>query len=389
MALGPEHYAGREQAYVKHFFLKRYFSDLIHKISNSYEEIIYVDGFSGPWQSEQDDLGDTSFGIALDAMRSAKAARRKDGRNVEMHALLVERNKKAFQELERVPAKYPEIKVRTYNGEFVPLVSRLSSDMPKNAFAFIFIDPKGWRIDIESVVPLLRRPNTEVLFNFMFDFINRAASMTDPAIVEGLNALIKTDNWRQRLDTAQPEGAQKLADVRKAILVDAFSQTLAKLGGYTFVAETPIFKPLADRTLYSLIYATRKSPGIEVFRRNQLKALREQEVVRANKRQAKKSGAQIEAFLPSEMSASETEAYLEFERISAERYFIELINEHTPAPTYGELWPKVLAKHAITRKDLNSIAASLKTDGRLTFPDWTRGKRVPEDGWQVVVTKRG
>jgi hypothetical protein len=97
MALGPEHYAGREQAYVKHFFLKRYFSDLIHKISNSYEEIIYVDGFSGPWQSEQDDLGDTSFGIALDAMRSAKAARRKDGRNVEMHALLVERNKKRFK----------------------------------------------------------------------------------------------------------------------------------------------------------------------------------------------------------------------------------------------------------------------------------------------------
>jgi three-Cys-motif partner protein len=388
MALGPEHYAGREQAYVKHFFLKRYFSDLIHKISGSYAEVIYVDGFSGPWQSEQDDLGDTSFGIALDAMRSAKAARRKDGRDVEMHALLVERNKKAFQELERVPARYPEIKVRTYNGEFVPLISRLSSDMPKNAFAFIFIDPKGWRIDIDSVAPLLQRPNTEVLFNFMFDFINRAASMTDPAIVEGLNALIKTDNWRQRLETAQPEGAKKLADVRKAILVDAFSQTLAKLGGYSFVAETPIFKPLADRTLYSLIYATRKSPGIEVFRRNQLKALREQEVVRANKRQAKKSGAQIEAFLPSEMNASETEAYLEFERISAERYLIDLADKHPSAATYGELWPKVLAKHAITKTNLNRIAASLRDDGRLTFPDWSQGKRVPEDGWRVSVPKR-
>jgi three-Cys-motif partner protein len=389
MALGPEHYAGREQAYVKHFLLKQYFSDLIHKISSSYEEIIYVDGFSGPWQSEQDDLGDTSFGIALDAMRSAKAAWRKNGRNVEMHALLVERNKKAFQELERVPAKYPEIKVRPYNGEFVPLISRLSSDMPKNAFAFIFIDPKGWRIDIESVAPLLRRPNTEVLFNFMFDFINRAASMTDPAIVDGLNALIKTDNWRQRLAQAQPEGAQKPGDVRKAVLVDAFSQTLAKLGGYSFVAETPIFKPLADRTLYSLIYATRKPPGIEVFRRAQLKTLREQEVVRANKRQVEKSGAQIEAFLPSEMKASETEAYLEFERISAERYLIDLVDKHPSAATYGELWPKVLAKHAITKTNLNRIAASLRADGRLSFPDWTRGKRIPEDGWQVVVANRG
>jgi len=387
MALGPEHYAGREQAYVKHFLLGHYFSDLVHKVAGRFDEIVYVDGFSGPWQSEQDDLGDTSFGIALDAMRSAKAAWRKNGRNVEMHALLVERNKKAFQALERVPAKYPEIKVRPYNGEFVPLISRLSSDMPKNAFAFIFIDPKGWRIDIESVAQLLRRPNTEVLFNFMFDFINRAASMTDPAIVDGLNALIKTDNWRQRLAQAQPEGAQKPADVRKAVLVDAFSQTLAKLGGYSFVAETPIFKPLADRTLYSLIYATRKPSGIEVFRRAQLKALLKQEEVRANKRQDKKSGAQREAFLPSEMNASETESYLEFERISAERYFIELANNHTTAATYGELWPKVLAKHVIAKTDLNRIAASLRADGRLTFPDWSQGKRVPEDGWRVSVPK--
>jgi three-Cys-motif partner protein len=389
MALGPEHYAGREQAYVKHFLLGHYFSDLVHKVAGRFDEIVYVDGFSGPWQSEKDDLGDTSFGIALAAMRSAKVAWSKLGRNVQMHALLVERNKKAFGELEKVPAKYPDISVRPYHGEFVPLVSRLSSDMPKNAFAFIFIDPKGWRIDIDSVAPLLQRPNTEVLFNFMFDFINRAASMNDPAIVEGLNALIKTDNWRQRLAQAQPEGAQKPADIRKAILVDAFSQTLAKLGGYSFVADTPIFKPLADRTLYSLIYATRKPSGIAVFRRAQLKALLKQEVVRANKRQEKKSGAQREAFLPSEMNASETESYLEFERISAERYFIELASDHTPAATYGELWPKVLAKHVITKKDLNSMAASLRADGRLSFPDWTPRKRIPEDGWRVFVPKQG
>jgi hypothetical protein len=111
--------------------------------------------------------------------------------------------------------------------------------------------------------------------------------------------------------------------------------------------------------------------------------------VRANKRQEKKSGAQREAFLPLEMNASETESYLEFERISAERYFIELANNHSPAATYGELWPKVLAKHVIAKTDLNRIAASLRADGRLSFPDWTRGKRIPEDGWQVVVVKRG
>lgn len=388
MPLGPGHYAGREQAYVKHFLLRNYFSDLIHKISSRYDEVVYVDGFSGPWQSGQDDLGDTSFGIALAAMRSAKAAWSKQGREVRMHAMLVEQRARAFRELEKLPAKYPDITIRPYHGEFVPLVSTLRRDMPQKAFAFVFIDPKGWRIDIESVTPLLQRANTEVLFNFMFDFINRAASMSDPAIVDGLNALIRTSNWRERLLAARPEGALRLADVRKAILVDAFSRTLAEIGGYNFVAETPIFKPLAERTLYSLIYATRKSPGIEVFRRSQVKTLREQEAVRGSIRQAKISGAQTEAFLPSEMTSSETEAYLELEKISARNYLLDIVSKASLSSTYGDLWPKVLAKHAITKADLNSIAASFRKEGQLSFPDWQTGKRIPADGWRVVLPAR-
>ncbi|MBV9784973.1 MAG: three-Cys-motif partner protein TcmP [Acidisphaera sp.] len=296
MASAPEHYAGREQAYVKHFFLRNYFSDLIHKIASAYDEFVYVDGFAGPWQSADDRLGDTSLGIALAAMRSAREAWTRKGRNVRMHAMLVEKRAAAFRDLQRVPANYPDIDVRPFHGEFVPLVPRLLREMPPKAFAFLFIDPKGWRIDINAVAPLLHRPNTEVLFNFMFDFINRAASISGAPIVEGLNALIPVGDWRERLISARALGSRSLADVRKEILVDAFSQTVAKIGGYEFVAETPVFRTLSDRTLYSLIYATRKAPGIEVFRRAQTKTLREQEKVRRNVRQAKDSGPQTEAF---------------------------------------------------------------------------------------------
>ena len=293
---------------MKHFLLRDYLSGLIHKIASGYDDIVYVDGYSGPWQSADDNLGDTSIGIALAAMRSAKAAWRLQGRNVRMCAMLVEKRANAFRELEKIPPKFPDIDIRPFHGEFVPLVPTLLKNMPQKAFAFIFIDPKGWRIDIDAVAPLLRRSNTEVLFNFMFDFINRAASISDPVVVDGLNALIRIGGWRERLASARDEGARRLADVRKEILIDAFSQTLGQVGGYEFVAETPIFRPLADRTLYSLIYATRKPPGIEVFRRAQIKTLREQENVRGKVRQAKASGAQMEAFLPSEMKVSETEA---------------------------------------------------------------------------------
>ena len=368
---------------MKHFLLRNYFSDLIHKIASTYNDIVYIDGYSGPWQNQDENLSDTSFILALDAMRSSKDAWKRQGRDVRMHAMLVEKRAAASEELHRIPAKYPDIDVRPYQGEFVSLVPTLLRDMPQRSFAFIFIDPKGWRIDIDALAPLLRRSNAEVLFNFMYDFISRAASMADPAIIAGLDALIKAHGWRQRLVTAVAEGARMLADVRKQILIDAFSQTLAEIGGYDFVAETPIFRPLADRTLYSLIYATRKPSGIEVFRRAQIKTLREQETVRAGVRQAKDSGAQLEAFLPSEMTASDTESYLAAERGAAERMLLDLARDVTVPTTYGDVWPKVLARHAVTKADLNRIAAALRKDGQLIFPDWEANKRVPSERWRL------
>ena len=383
MTLPASHYAGREQAYIKHYLLRTYFSDLIHKIASAYNEIVYVDGFSGPWQSADEQSGDTSFGIALAEMRSAKATWAAKGRSVQMRAMLVERRADAFRELQTLQPKYPDIEIRPYHGEFVRLVPTLLRDMLPNAFAFVFIDPKGWGIPISALVPLLRRPNSEVLFNFMFDFINRAASMSEPAIVDGLNALIQGVGWRDRLASAQPEGGKTLADVRKAVLVDAFSETLANIGRYEFVAETPIFRPHADRTLYSLIYATRKAAGIEVFRRAQLKALREQETVRKGVRQAKASGKQMEAFLPLEMAPSETEAYLAQERAAAKQSLISAAQAGQQGTRYNDIWPTVLAKHAVTKAELNRIAVECRKDGTLEFPDWESGKRVPSDEWLV------
>src|SRR3954469_17979299 len=68
MLLSAEHYAGREQTLVKHHFLKHYLERLIHKIASAYDEVVYVDGFSGPWQHRGEAFEDTSFGIALRAL---------------------------------------------------------------------------------------------------------------------------------------------------------------------------------------------------------------------------------------------------------------------------------------------------------------------------------
>src|SRR3954466_6146268 len=93
-------YAGREQSYVKHVFLERYLEALIFKTASTYTHIVYVDGFAGPWQSASEQFEDTSFGIALNALRRAKATWKKSGRERKMTALLVEQNAKAHAKLE-------------------------------------------------------------------------------------------------------------------------------------------------------------------------------------------------------------------------------------------------------------------------------------------------
>ncbi|WP_291878718.1 hypothetical protein [Caulobacter sp.] len=72
--------------------------------------------------------------------------------------------------------------VKTYPGSFIDQAPTILRDIPPRAFAFLFIDPKGWRINMRRLAGLLSRPNSEVVFNFMFDFINRAASIQAPGV---------------------------------------------------------------------------------------------------------------------------------------------------------------------------------------------------------------
>src|ERR1051325_1990092 len=123
-------YVDREQAYVKHIFLQRYLEALFHKTGSTYNQIVYVDGFAGPWQSANENFEDTSFGIALDALRKAKASLSQRGRQVQMTALLVEQHRAAHAKLATVPGLFQDLAVKTYHGDFIALVPTIIADIP-------------------------------------------------------------------------------------------------------------------------------------------------------------------------------------------------------------------------------------------------------------------
>jgi three-Cys-motif partner protein len=268
-----QNYRGREQAYVKHVFLERYLERLVHKTASIYDHIVYVDGFAGPWQSANEAFQDTSFGIALNALRQAKATWKAAGRKVKMSAHLVEQDSAAYARLATIGSRYPDVEVKTYPEDFLKALPAILADIPPSAFTFFFIDPKGWRFRLHNLAAMLKRPRSEVIFNFMFDFINRAASMKEPAIEQGVDELIPYGDWRTKLEQAESQGAT--SNDRKRILVDAFGESLATIGSYAYVAETTVLRPVSDRALYCLCYATRHPEGIKTFRDCQVKALEE------------------------------------------------------------------------------------------------------------------
>jgi three-Cys-motif partner protein len=375
-------YTGREQAYVKHTFLEQYLESLFFKTASAFNHIVYVDGFAGPWQSANEQFEDTSFGIALNALRRAKETWKRSGRVVNMTALLVERDPAAYARLETIPPHYPDLTIRTYNADFLNIVPTILAHIPREAFAFFLIDPKGWRIPLSQLQPLLARRNSEILFNFMFEFINRAASIDDPAVINGLEELMPHGNWKQSLENSEKKLGRALTlDERKEILASAFAQSLRQLGGYKYVCDIPVLRPLSDRPLYLLFHATRHERGLSVVRDCQMVALTAQSKIRAEgkiKHVAASSG-QSELFTSlHNMGPDKTAEYLKAQLQAAEETVVELAPQPPATMSYDELWPKVLSLHAVRLTDVNTICGSLRKRGMLVFPNWEVRARVPK-----------
>jgi three-Cys-motif partner protein len=385
MVADISNYVGREQAFVKHFFLENYLEGLVYKTASVYDEIAYVDGYSGPWQSAGENYQDTSFGIALAALRKAKQTWKEHGRDVRMSAHLVERSPAAFANLQTLQPRFPDINIQTYNADFVALAPQILSSIPPSAFAFMFIDPKGWAIDIKQLEVLLKRPSSEVVFNFMFDFINRAASINDPKIVAGLSSLMPHGGWQEKLAGIDAVAGDRSA-ARKAVLIEAFRETLKTLGEYSYVAEVPVLQRIKDRTLYSLFYGTRHAKGMEVFRAAHVKTEQQQSAVRVATKRAheeEKTGQPGLFGGDVQFARDERDDFLQAEKVAARDTLLSLIPVAPGFVTYEQVWPRVLEQHVVTHPDVNRIAAELRKEGKLSFPDWEPRRQVPQNGYRV------
>jgi three-Cys-motif partner protein len=373
MAIDFAHYAGREPAFVKHTFLDRYLPALIGRIGSCYDSFVYVDGFAGPWKSVAGEaFPDTSFGIALRHMAAQKAHFASRNRQVHMKAFLVEKSPATFAALQRAIEAFPEIECCPLLGEMEEHVSQMLAGIPKQAFSFALIDPKGFP-NMDPIMALIRRSHSEALVNFMFDFANRFAGTT---LIPALEKWLSNDGattWREEVDRLSKRE-------REDRLEQLAVEKLRNEAGYTYAPVISVDKPLHDRTLYKLIFLTRHSTGLKVFRDSEHKALEAQAVsrstVKANAREAKSGMTELfgkQMDIPTDRSSLRLK---EGEQAAESNLLAALRAAGAVGKRWRELWPSILNSDVITHSRLGRIANELRKARVIDAPGWPSERSI-------------
>ncbi len=263
----PEAYDGHEQSLIKHELLKGYLQELFLVVGGSARRggqisLCYVDCFAGPWGDDSEAMESTSIAISLRTLDSVRLKLRSNGVNATIRALYIEKDARAFARLSAyLKVSTPDgIHAEARHGDFIALRGAILQWTGSDAFVFFFIDPKGWKgVDIETMRPLLRRPRSEFLITFMYDFVNRTMSMTDwqPEMAELVGEAIDLDHM------APDDRERSILSTYRANLKSCVTATSSRFPPRS--AYVRVLDPKRERPKYHLVYITSHPFGVIKF----------------------------------------------------------------------------------------------------------------------------
>ena len=378
----PEFYRGREQTYLKHFFLEKYLERVAWNILSFRDEFVYVDGFSGPWKSEDEALEDTSFMIALNQLRKVRRGiKERRGRNVRMRCFFNDNDELAYKDLEKAVAAVDDIEIKALCRDLEDVVPEIV-DYVGGSFSLTFIDPTGWAgFGLQKIESLLALPG-EIIINFMFDYVNRFLDDPTPEIAAEFDSLFGGPAWH--LDV---ERHLKAGHSREDATLDLYRERLRKFGKFPYVTSTRILKPLSERSYFHLVYGTRHWKGLIEYRNVEKKAVDEQERVRgvAKRTYRIERTGQDELFgqageqLGPRSSDEERKkqlgaAYTKLREILATRRSCK----------YETLIGEILEMPFVWESDLKNWLRDARKAGEIEIPELKGQQRTPKPGHSII-----
>jgi three-Cys-motif partner protein len=158
------------------------------------------------------------------------------------------------------------VKVYPHHGTFQEvaesLVAQYSGDSKrKPAPTLAFVDPFGWSgVPLTLIRDLLSFDKCEVIFNFMYDSVNRFVADTREGVARHFAGLFGTE-------TGEHLAATNLSgDERKIFLHDLYVKQLRDVGGFRYVRSFELQDVGRGRTAYYLMFGTRHHLGLKVMK---------------------------------------------------------------------------------------------------------------------------
>ena len=376
----PKEYRGREQSFLKHRVLSEYLDQWSHKIGSLARSgpvtLWYVDCFAGPWQSQNTELRDTSIDIGLRALEQAAEDWRRQGHDIGLRAFFVERNKRAFERLQKyLQQRTGLVETIARHGEFGDRVPEIVRYLDKDP-AFIFIDPTGFKgVAMKFIAPLTRARMRDVLINVMFNDINRFKD--DPR-------QFLRDQMRDFFglgDDTMPPG---LAEDE---LLALYRRNLKEQCGLAYAADLAIPHPTHERTWFRLVIGGKHQKILEVFREVERKVAGGEAAgvrTRAKQQAVEERSGQLALGL-----SSSSQHDLRYQRQNQEDLqramagLREMVHR-AGRRKFSDLWPALLEEHHVTRSELAERVARGAKRGELRIePEQPRRRSIHDDEWIV------
>lgn len=371
-------YERREQTLVKHFILQKYLERFAFIVGSYWDVLTYVDCFSGPWNARSDKFEDSSFSIALQELRKAKAALANSAksRNLKLRCYFLEKNPSAYAKLEEFAKCVTDAAIETRNGTLensVPEICGFIQQGGKRSFPFIFIDPTGWTgFGMQNIAPLLRLKPGEILINFMTGHIRRFLDSPQEETQASFKALFGSDVFRSKI-----QGLAK-AD-REDAAVEEYIRNAKNIGGFPYACSAIVLHPEHARTHFHLIYLTRDPKGVEVFKETEKKAMEVQEAARAQAQQRSRIERRGQGELFESKTMHDASHYQALrERYSSKAYEVVLnALQSQRRLLYDDAWSLALSNPMTWESDLKQWVENWRADKRIQVEGWAVRQRVP------------
>jgi three-Cys-motif partner protein len=371
-----ELYVGREQTLVKHFILQKYLERFAHIVGTHWDTLTYADCFSGPWNARSDKFEDSSFGIALHELRTARDTHAQRGRKLRLRCFFLEKDRDAYEKLYSFAKGIQDAEIKTGNAALEGSVNEIVEFIRaggQKSFPFVFIDPTGWTgFEMETIAPLLRLNPGEVLVNFMTGHIRRFLESPQEQTQDSFERLFGSASFRERVQGLAQQDREDAA-------VREYTTNAKTVGGFNFGCSAIVLHPEMDRTHFNLIYLTRNPKGIEVFKDAEKKAMELQEAARAEAQQRKRVArkGQAELFGSKELHDSSHYESLRDRYVAKTRGLVLQALESKRRLLYDDAWTLALSESMSWESDLKEWIEEWKQNGRLEIVGMQTRQRVP------------